>query len=88
MLRLLLKIWPALIPITIYILWVLVIDKILIKKILRRKDYIEGEKIVGEKTTEAPEKKMFSLQNRNFVITLYATFILAILTLIFSALSK
>ena len=85
MLRLLLKVWPALIPITIYILWVLVIKKFLIKKILRRSDYINGEKVVGEKTTE---KKIFSLQNHNFVITLYATFILAILTLIFSAFSK
>lgn len=82
MLKFLLKIWPAFLPITIYILWVLVIENILIKKILRRKDYIEGEKIVGEKSTN---KKHFSLQNRNFVATLYVSFIVAIITLVLFA---
>lgn len=85
MLKFILKIWPALLPITLYILWVLVIEKFLIKKILRRKEYIEAEKVVGEKTTEFKPKKAFSLENKNFVIVLYASFILAILTLIFSA---
>lgn len=84
MLKLILKLWPALLPIIIYILWVLVIENILIKKILRKKDYIEGEKVVGEKATAKSEKK-FSLQNRSFVFVLYISFIAAIVTLVFSA---
>jgi uncharacterized membrane protein len=79
MLKFLLKIWPSFLPIFIYILWVLIIENILIKKILRRQDYIEGEKIIGEKSTK---KSHFSLQNRNFLITLYASFLIAIFTLI------
>ncbi len=84
--RFLLKIWPAFLPIIIYILWIIFIENLLIKKILKRKDYIDGEKIVGEKKT-ASEKKHFSLKNRNFVITLYSSFIIAIITLISLAFS-
>jgi hypothetical protein len=88
MLKLLLKIWPALIPITVYIFWVLVIDRWLIQKILKKDGVIEGEKVVGEKSTEAKKSGIFSLQNRCFVIILYMTLILGILILISFALSK
>ncbi len=84
--RFLLKIWPAFLPIIIYILWIIVIENFLIKKIIRRKDYIDGEKIVGEKKT-AEKKPHFSLKNRNFVITLYASFFIAIITLLSMAFS-
>jgi hypothetical protein len=87
MLKLLLRIWPAFLPIIIYVLWVLVIEKILIKKILRRKNPIETEKVVGEKTTEFKPKKNFSLENPHFVIMLYASIILGIITLLMSAFS-
>lgn len=86
MLKFLLKIWPAFLPIIIYILWIVVVENFLIKKIIRRKDYIDGEKVVGEKATKQ-EKKHFSLKNRNFVITLYASFFVAIITLISLAFS-
>lgn len=96
MLKLLLKIWPALIPITVYIFWVLVIDRWLIQKILKKDDVIEGEKVeekvVGEKSTEVKKPKetngMFSLQNHCFVIILYMTLALGILILISLAFSK
>ena len=83
MLKLLLKIWPSLIPITVYIFWVLVIEKIL-QKIFKKKNVIDGEKIVGEKTTEIKKVGIFSLKNRCFVVILYMSFLLAILTLIAS----
>lgn len=97
MLKLILKIWPALLPITIYILWVLVIERFLLPK----KKVIEGQfKTVGEKSTSADEEQnlasetestapslsqKFSLQNRNFVITLYLTLISAIIILVCAA---
>ncbi len=83
MLKLLLKIWPSLIPITVYIFWVLVVEKIL-QKILKKKNVIEGEKIVGEKTTEVKKVGIFSLRNPCFVTILYMSLMLAILTLIAS----
>lgn len=86
MLKFLLKIWPAFLPIIIYILWIILIENFLIKKIIRRKDYIEGEKIVGEKATKQ-ETKHFSLKNRRFVATLYVSFFIAIITLISLAFS-
>ena len=86
MLKFLLKIWPAFLPIIIYILWIVLVENFLIKKIIRRKDYINGEKVVGEKATKL-EKQHFSLKNRNFVIALYASFFIAIITLISLALS-
>ena len=94
MLKFLLKIWPAFLPILVYIFWIYVIDNVLIKRILRSKKTIDGEfKIVGEKATESSEKKehsaenygCFSLKNNCFVIILYLSLSLAILTLIVSA---
>ncbi|OFW80638.1 MAG: hypothetical protein A2887_00565 [Alphaproteobacteria bacterium RIFCSPLOWO2_01_FULL_40_26] len=85
MLKFLLKIWPGLLPITVYVFWVFVIEGFLFSRILKRKTEFEGEKIVGEKSTEVKVPGKFSLQNRHFVAVLYASLILAILTLIFSA---
>ena len=58
----------------------------LLKKLLQKKTIIEGEKVVGEKTTAAIKISHFSLENRRFVAVLYLSLILAILTLVFSAL--
>jgi hypothetical protein len=79
MIKFFLKIWPALIPIATYIFWVLVVERI-----FKKKNVIEGEKIVGEKTTEIKKVGIFSLKNRCFVVILYMSFLLAILTLIAS----
>lgn len=79
MLKLLLKLWPSLIPIATYLFWVFVVEKI-----FKKKDVIEGEKIVGEKTTEIKKVGIFSLKNRCFVTILYMSLLLAILTLIAS----
>ena len=94
MLKFLLKIWPAFLPILVYIFWVYVIDDILIKKILRPKKNIDGEfKVVGEKSTKQEDSTLgseskvnkFSLKNHCFVVILYLSLSLAILTLIVSA---
>jgi hypothetical protein len=97
MLKFLLKIWPAFLPILVYIFWIYVIEDILIKKILRPKKIIDGEfKIVGEKSTEQnsqsetekPKISKFSLQNSCFVTILYLSLSLAILGLIASAVGR
>jgi hypothetical protein len=82
LIKFLLKIWPALIPIMVYIFWIYVIDRFLIPKILKKKTDIEGEKIVGGKTTAVEKLGVFSLKNRCFVVILYMSLVLAILTLI------
>ena len=92
LLKFLLKIWPSFLPILVYIFWVYVIDGYLVPKLLKKKTDIEGEKVeeklVGEKSTEVKTPGKFSLQNRCFVIILYMTLILAILTLIATAFSQ
>jgi hypothetical protein len=80
-LKLLLKIWPALMPIMVYLFWVFVVEKIS-AKIFKKKDVIEGEKVVGEKSTSSGKVGIFSLQNRCFVTILYMSLILAILSLV------
>ncbi len=84
--KLFLKIWPALIPITLYIFWVFVIERFLIQKILKKNSVIEGEKVVGERSTEVKLTRIFSLQNQCFLLILYLTLVLGILTLIALAL--
>lgn len=106
LLKFLLKIWPSLIPIFVYIFWVYVIEGIFIKKILKRTkkkhESLKDEfKFVGEKSTsqdleenndekilDSNEVGKFSLNNRCFMIMVYMSLILAILTLIANALSS
>ncbi len=77
MLRILLKIWPTLLPLALYALWFFLFKK------RRKKDYIDGDfKVENEKPAQ---NKPFSLENRAFVIILYATFLLIIFSLIFTA---
>jgi hypothetical protein len=91
LIKILLKIWPALLPIALYIIWRLVIKKIIFK-IKERSKIINGEKIIGEKSSEKSEinnsgnlKKIFNFNDRNFIITLYISLILMIASLIFLA---
>ncbi len=89
LLRFFLKIWPALVPILIYLFWVFVIERIILKKLLKKKNIIKGEKVVGEKTTDEEVQKIsrFSLQNHHFLSVLYLSLILAILSLLYTAFS-
>jgi hypothetical protein len=86
--RFILKLWPAFTPILFYLFWVLVIERFVIKRILKKKTIIEGEKVVGEKSTAAKKISNFSLENRRFVIVLYLSFLIAIASLIITALSS
>ena len=88
MFKLLLKLWPALLPILIYFFWVFVIEKLILQKIFCKKTNIEGEKLVGEGSTEIKKIKVFSLQNQSFVAVLYSSLILAIILLINLGLSS
>lgn len=77
MLKFILKIWPALLPIIIYIIWVFVFKK------NGKKDYIDGEyKVVNEKPKNE-QIGAFSLRNSSFVIILFSTLLLIIVSLIF-----
>ncbi len=87
MLKFFLKIWPALTPIIVYLFWIYVVDRIFLKLATKKND-IEGEKVVGEKSTTPKKLSPFSLENRCFVIVLYMSLILAILTLIVMAFSN
>jgi len=88
MLKLLLKLWPALLPIVIYFFWVFVIEKLVLQKIFCKKADIEGEKLVGEGSTEIKKIKVFSLQNQRFVTVLYSSLVVAIILLINLGLSS
>jgi len=78
MLKILLKLWPALLPIAIYFVWIL-LQRFFQKR--RQKRHDAAEKIIGESSTEN-KSKAFSLRNRFFVFMLYASLILAIAIMI------
>ncbi|MBU6140053.1 MAG: hypothetical protein KGP29_00650 [Proteobacteria bacterium] len=82
MLRIILKLWPAFLPIFVYLFWVFLVEKLLLQKIFLKKSEIKGEKLVGESSTEKRNPKIFSLKNHRFVLVVYASLILAILTLV------
>lgn len=94
-LKLLLKIWPSLIPLSAYVFWIIV--QRLIRNYFRKKNYIEGEfeEVVdpnnSERSTKNPQniKKTgdFSLKNPKFLVVIYVTLILVIGSLIFFAFS-
>lgn len=89
MLKLLLKIWPSLTPIVFYLLWIYVIEKFIIKKLIKKSKIIEAEKDVGSRSTEEKfkikEVGNFSLNNQTFVKVLYLTIVFAILSFLYLA---
>ncbi len=96
-LKLLLKIWPALIPILLYIFWIII--KRMIKNHFRKKSYIEGEFMEVknyEKDMTSHKSRVitndnkqiigdFSLRNPKFIIIVYLSLSLIIISLIFFA---
>ncbi len=87
MIKILLKIWPALLIIALYCLWVLLIRKKLVKK-SKNDNIVEGEyKIVEneQKNQESSKISPFSLENRTFIMILYISLMLIIFSLIFTA---
>ena len=91
LIKILLKIWPALVPIILYLVWSLVIKKIIFK-LKQRNKIIEGEKIIGEKSSkddnlhyDFESKKLVNFNDRNFIIILYLSLIIMIACLIILA---
>ncbi len=82
MLRFVVKLWPALLPIIFYLIWVYLIDRILIQRIFRKKDEIDGEKIVGEGSTAKLKESPFSLKNQKFLLCIYSAMVTAIAIMI------
>ncbi len=88
MLKILIKLWPALIPIALYLLWIFMVGKFSVKK---KKKIIEGEFGVvgeGEALDDGKKNGNFSLENRFFLFIVYFSLILAIVTLILAAFSS
>ena len=90
-LKILLKIWPALTPILLYLLWIL-INKILNK---RKKNYIDGEfQDIKETIDKSPKSNQdnenevgpFSLKNNVFISVIYLSLVLTIISFLFFAL--
>ena len=99
--KILLKIWPALTPILLYILWQYVLKKLINRfyktkssnnnsdaaqnnkeKIIEGKFEDIGNKNQPHQNNVAANPPAFSLHNKNFVIVLYISLILAIICLI------
>jgi len=109
LMKILLKIWPALTPILIYICWQLFLKK-LVNKIFRSKADLnqhnigdEGRVIEAEfyksdqvktdssknlsyKKQKGIKERIFSLNNKNFVIILYISLIAGVLCILSFAL--
>jgi len=79
-LRFLLKIWPAWTVIFIYLFWVFIIERIILKK-LRKAKIIDGEFEEINSNKSGP----FSLKNRGFLFTLYLSLIALIISFLFLA---
>lgn len=105
--KILMKIWPALTPILMYILWQYVLKKIVNKIYNTKKNsanqhnfhtdssgkIIDAEvvEVGGKKTENANESKVenakimqniFSFHNKNFIIVLYISLVIAIFCII------
>jgi hypothetical protein len=118
LIKILSKIWPALTPILIYILWQYVLKRLVNKAMKTKKinhdkknhklqsdfsDKIidgEAEEVIGSKVSQGAHKQgqgnstlqnhqvgAFSLANKNFVVVLYISLIIAIISLITLAFS-
>ena len=98
--KILLKIWPAITPIILYCLWVF-ISTIIIGKVrkcalkvvnqeekAKNSDYIDGKyKIVGEESAKKAQfRSKLSFSNKNFLLSIYLGLIILIFTLIFGVL--
>jgi hypothetical protein len=94
LLKLILKIWPAITPILIYFFWILAkrIARNLAMKAANKvaNKIIDGEFVEvnnkGKKIKEEDNVGDFSLQNKHFIITLYLSFFVAIICFLFFAL--
>jgi len=77
MIRLLIKFWPALIPILIFVILIIIFRK---KK--SNKKIINGEYVIdGKENLVSKKNKNFSFDNPYFVYMIYATIIMFLLSI-------
>ncbi len=97
MLRLLfLRLWPALIPIILYLLWIFVMKKFFVKSsqkdnvIDAKYSDISNSNSSSQSATKSDKVAVgnFSLQNTLFLAVVYLSLILSIVALIFAAIIK
>jgi hypothetical protein len=85
--KIILKFWPALIPILLYLIYFVV--KIMIRKFKKPnfsdEKIIEGEKIINNDLKKNQNYKIFDFNNKKFLLTLYLTLIIVILCMIILA---
>jgi hypothetical protein len=85
--KIILKFWPALIPILLYLIYFVV--KIMIRKFKKPnfsdEKIIEGEKIINNDFKKNQNYKIFDFNNKKFLLTLYLTLIIVILCMIILA---
>lgn len=89
LLKLLLKIWPALVPIVIYLLWFLVFKKNF--KRLDKNEIIDGEfqEIYNQKNQIRKEPSSnFSLKDPKFIAAVYLSLITAIICFLVFAITS
>ncbi len=78
-LKLLLKIWPALTPIAIYFFFT--IFKFFLIRLLKKKSYIEADYQDINQSSKANNKPSpYSLKNKQFVFVVYLSLILLIIS--------
>jgi len=83
LIRLLLKIWPALTPFLLYGLWILAMRIITIRQ--RKKGFIDAQyEVVNGKSKIGH----FSLKNPRFVLVIYASLILMVISFLFFAITS
>ena len=99
-LKLLLKIWPAVTPILIYCLWILaqtIVKQIIVNNAKKRLGKIinatyqdlnqSTEESIKNQSEQQKRASNFSLANKNFIIVLYLSFFTALICFLFFAIS-
>jgi len=82
LIKFLLKIWPALTPFLLYLLWILAMRIITIRQ--KKKGFIDAEYEVISGKSKVGD---FSLKNPRFVLVIYASLILMVISFLFFAIS-
>jgi hypothetical protein len=85
LLKLLIKIWPALTPIFLYIFWVII--RRIIFKLLNKKNYINAN--YSDLDNDNPKNTIspYSLKNKQFIFVIYLSLIFLIISFLSFALT-
>ena len=88
LLKLLLKFWPSLVPISLYLFWVLIIEGIIIKRIINKKSTSYHDVIDAKKEPNHEQKpSAFSLKNKFFITVILTTLIITLFSFFYLAFS-